>query len=64
MRRIRSRCCARAASGHATAVPPINVMNSRRLTVAPGVKSTASCHNGQGLETGESDVNCDQLFGL
>jgi hypothetical protein len=25
-------CCARAASGHATAAPPSNVTNSRRLT--------------------------------
>jgi hypothetical protein len=25
-------CCARAASGHAAAVPPRSVMNSRRLT--------------------------------
>jgi hypothetical protein len=24
-------CCARAASGHAAAAPPTNVMNSRRL---------------------------------
>jgi hypothetical protein len=30
MRRIRSRCCARAASGHAAALPR-NLMNSRRL---------------------------------
>ena len=29
MRRIRSACCARAASGHAAAVPPSSVMNSR-----------------------------------
>jgi len=28
----RSPCCARAASGKPTAVPPSNVMNSRRLT--------------------------------
>ena len=28
MRRIGSRCCARAASGHATAEPPSSVMNS------------------------------------
>ena len=28
-RRIRARCCARASSGQATAVPPRNVMNSR-----------------------------------
>jgi hypothetical protein len=25
------RCCARAASGHTTAVPPSSVINSRRL---------------------------------
>jgi hypothetical protein len=30
-RRIRSGCCARAASGHATAAPPRSVMNSRRF---------------------------------
>ena len=30
MRRIRSPCCARAASGHAAAAPPRSVMNSRR----------------------------------
>src|SRR5262249_42934164 len=31
MRRTRSRCCARAASGHAAAAPPRTVMNSRLL---------------------------------
>ena len=31
MRRNRSRCCARAAIGHAAAVPPRSVMNSRRF---------------------------------
>ena len=30
MRRMRSPCCARAASGHAAAAPPSSVMNSRR----------------------------------
>jgi hypothetical protein len=34
MRRIRSACCARAASGH-IATPPANVMNSRRLIACP-----------------------------
>jgi hypothetical protein len=29
--RMRSRCCAPAASGHATAAPPRSVMNSRRF---------------------------------
>jgi len=32
MRRIRSGCCARAASGHVPAAPPRSVMNSRRFT--------------------------------
>ena len=35
MRRIRSACCARAASGHAAAAPPRSVMNSRRFIAAP-----------------------------
>ena len=39
MRRMRSRCCARAASGHATAAPPISVMKSRRLMCPPGQAS-------------------------
>ena len=34
MRRIRSPCCARAASGHAAA-PPSSVMNSRRFMPRP-----------------------------
>ena len=36
MRRIRSACCARAASGHAAAAPPSSVMNSRRLMCPRG----------------------------
>jgi hypothetical protein len=32
MRRIRSTCCARAASGQPAAAPPRSVMNSRRFT--------------------------------
>ena len=31
----RARCCARAASGHATAAPPRRVMKSRRFTQSP-----------------------------
>ena len=34
-------CCARAASGHAAAVP-ISVMNSRRLIAAPADQDEAS----------------------
>src|SRR5450759_323006 len=38
MRRIRSGCCAREASGHVAAAPPISVMNSRRLMSAPNLR--------------------------
>jgi hypothetical protein len=34
-RRIRSGCCARAASGHKAAIPATILMKSRRLIVAP-----------------------------
>ena len=33
MRRIRSACCARAASGHVAAAPPSSVMKARRLFI-------------------------------
>ena len=40
MRRVRSAgCCARAASGHATAVLPAAAMKSRRLMPAMGTFS-------------------------
>ena len=42
MRRIRSACCARAASGHVAAAPPIRLMNSRRLIAAPEAQDKAS----------------------
>jgi hypothetical protein len=35
MRRTRSPCCARTASGQAAVAPPSNVMNSRLLTRSP-----------------------------
>src|SRR6266511_3086341 len=35
MRRTRSPCCARAASGHEAAAPAMVVMNSRRLMAFP-----------------------------
>jgi hypothetical protein len=35
IRRIRSGCCARAASGHAAAAPPSSVMNARLLIRSP-----------------------------
>jgi hypothetical protein len=39
MRRMRSLCCARAASGHAAAAPPSSVMNWRRLMSSMGSSS-------------------------
>src|SRR5262249_32041177 len=57
-------CCARAASGHATAAPPTSVMNSRRLIVAPRGQNHAP-HRLTAvwvLEWGKGDANCDQLF--
>ncbi len=42
MRRMRSDCCARAASGHAAAAPPISEMNSRRLIATPTITIKAS----------------------
>ena len=49
IRRIRSPCCARAASGHAAAEPPINEMKSRRLmcpqTERPNLPLSSACRN-------------------
>ena len=42
MRRMRSGCCARAASGHVTAAPLTSVTNSRRLIGISEAKDTAS----------------------
>ena len=42
MRRIRSGCCARAASGHAAAAPPRSVMNFAPPHVRPLAQETAS----------------------
>src|SRR5262245_20122981 len=35
MRRMRSACCARAATGHVAAAPPMTLMKSRRLMQPP-----------------------------
>ena len=47
MRRMRSRCCARAASGHAAAAPPNAVSNSRRPMVTVMRPSRARCVEGR-----------------
>jgi hypothetical protein len=41
IRRIRSGCCARAATGHVVAAPPSNVMKSRRLMGLPRAEGYA-----------------------
>jgi len=46
MRRIRSPCCARAASGHATAAPPSAASNPRRPMVTVIRPSRARCVKG------------------
>jgi hypothetical protein len=47
MSRIRSGCCARAASGHTAAAPPISAMNLRRLicTLKSGQRIVPSQNN-------------------
>ena len=42
MRRIRSPCCPRAASGHAAAAPPSSVMNSRLFIQSPRRRGRAA----------------------
>jgi hypothetical protein len=42
MCRIRSACCPRAASGHATAAPPTSVMNARRFMPDIGLSNPCS----------------------
>src|SRR5262245_6705347 len=64
IRRMRSGCCAPAASGHAATAPPRSTMNSRRLIVALRGQNHAP-HRVTAvwvLERDERDVNCDQLF--
>ena len=61
MRRIRSACCARAASGHAAAAPPSSVMNSRRyhsITSSARARSVAGMVEAERLGRLEVD---DQL---
>ena len=48
-------CCARAASGHAAAAPPMSVMNSRRLISSYRLRPSYSMSNAgaQGAGVGE-----------
>ena len=47
IRRMRSGCCALAASGHAAAAPPSRVMNSRRLICCPQSEGCSLPHRGR-----------------
>ena len=63
MRRTRSACCARAASGQAAAVPPRNVMNSRRLMsdmgfLFPNPKCSVHCY---GSHTFRTYIGCEMI---
>ena len=54
MRRIRSACCARAATGHVAAAPPMTLMKSRRLIACPqGLKTRYRIGLGQHRERGQ-----------
>jgi hypothetical protein len=62
-RRIRSGCCARAPSGHATVALPSSVMNARRLmpniglvpALGPGRSAAPSaCHRWAGKSFGQT----------
>jgi hypothetical protein len=59
MRRIRSPCCARAASGHATADPAIPVTKSRVALPSPGSGPRRIWLSTQAIKTGI----CDQRYG-
>src|SRR6516225_5110857 len=53
-RRIRSGCCARAASGHVTAEPTTTLLKSRRRITAPRFQEHADTDRlHQGITTGE-----------
>src|SRR5262249_38998368 len=56
--RIRSGCCARAASGQAAAAPPSSVMNSRRFTQSPRRRGRGRNLNAKRAGGGQID---DQL---
>ena len=66
--RIRSGCCARPASGYAIAAPPISVMNSRRLIIAPegsrrGIVAAQTCI-GKGWSREAADVRFGSIAGI
>src|SRR6516225_6534179 len=68
MRRICSDCCARAATGHATAPPPSSVMNSRRLTsdigFLPPWRRRSFYLTPNLLETHATQLRCNPNLGI
>src|SRR6266478_9429928 len=56
IRRIRSGCCASAASGHTAAPPPMTLMTSRRLIASPKPKERALYWLKPGLWKGPNDA--------
>src|SRR5262250_2900119 len=67
MRRIFSRCCARAARGHATAAPPSSDMNSRLFInrlVRPQSLWQATKHEHNASPVGSAHANAPEVFSV
>ena len=62
-RRIRSDCCARAASGHAAAAPPSSVMNSRRLIRSPRRRGRAAWRHVEAERLGGLEIDHQFVLG-
>jgi len=62
MRRMRSDCCARAASGHVAAAPLINEMNSRRLIATPTITIKASYQSAWAIWKGAVVRHCAAAY--
>jgi len=60
MRRIRSGCCARAASGHVASAPPRAASNSRRPMVTVMRPSRARCVEGRIPRHGRAVLPCKE----
>ena len=63
-RRIRSGCCARAASGHAAAAPPSSVMNSRRFITRLTRRRARGASGGTVRPSALSGLEIDDQFVL
>ena len=64
MRRIRSGCCARAASGHAAAAPPSSVMNSRRShSITSSARASSARRHVEAERLGDREIDDQLEFG-